>query len=85
VRWRQLDVESAERFESAGVHHACTSVEAVLFDNQDVAVVGAGNSAGQAGRWCRPADEQSGCGRGFDFEPVCRELQKHDRKNKRGG
>jgi len=48
VRWRQLDVEGAERFESAGVHHACTSVEAMLYDSQDVAVVGAGNSAGQA-------------------------------------
>jgi thioredoxin reductase (NADPH) len=48
VRWRQLDVEGAERFESAGVHHACTTVEAALYDNQDVSVVGAGNSAGQA-------------------------------------
>ena len=48
VRWRQLDVEGSERFESAGVHHACTSVEAGVYDNQDVAVVGAGNSAGQA-------------------------------------
>ena len=48
VSWRQLGVEGAERFESAGVHHACTSVEAGLYDNQDVAVVGAGNSAGQA-------------------------------------
>src|SRR5262245_54923789 len=48
VRWRQLDVDGAERFESAGVHHACTSVEAMLYDSQDVAVVGGGNSAGQA-------------------------------------
>jgi thioredoxin reductase (NADPH) len=48
VRWRQLDVEGAERFESQGVHHACTTVEATLYNNQDVAVVGAGNSAGQA-------------------------------------
>src|SRR5262245_38150445 len=48
VSWRQLDVEGAERFESAGIHHACTSVEALLYNNQDVAVVGAGNSAGQA-------------------------------------
>ena len=39
---------SAERFESAGVHHARTTVEAALYDNQDVAVVGAENSAGQA-------------------------------------
>ncbi len=48
VRWRQLEVEGAERFESAGIHHACTSVEAMLYDTQDVAVIGAGNSAGQA-------------------------------------
>src|SRR5205814_1414010 len=48
VRWRKLEAQGAERFESQGVHHACTSVEATLYDNQDVAVVGAGNSAGQA-------------------------------------
>lgn len=48
VRLRRLDVANADRFESAGIHYACTSVEAILFDGQDVAVVGAGNSAGQA-------------------------------------
>jgi thioredoxin reductase (NADPH) len=48
VRWRKLDAEGAERFESAGIHYACTSVEAILYDTQAVAVVGAGNSAGQA-------------------------------------
>ena len=48
VRWRKLDAAGAERFESAGVHYVCTSVEATLYDTQDVAVVGAGNSAGQA-------------------------------------
>jgi thioredoxin reductase (NADPH) len=48
VAWRQLDAEGAERFDSAGIHYACTSVEAMLYDNQDVAVVGGGNSAGQA-------------------------------------
>jgi thioredoxin reductase (NADPH) len=48
VKWRKLDAEGADRFESAGVHYACTSVEAILYDTQDVAVVGAGNSAGQA-------------------------------------
>jgi thioredoxin reductase (NADPH) len=48
VKWRKLDAEGAERFESAGVHYACTAVEAVLYDSHDVAVVGAGNSAGQA-------------------------------------
>lgn len=48
VRWRKLNAEGAERFESAGIHYACTSVEALLYNNADVAVVGAGNSAGQA-------------------------------------
>src|SRR5206468_1815224 len=38
VRWRKLDVSGAERFESAGIHYACTSVEAILYDAQDVAV-----------------------------------------------
>lgn len=48
VKWRKLDAEGADRFESAGIFYACTSVEALLYDNEDVAVVGAGNSAGQA-------------------------------------
>lgn len=48
VHWRKLEVPNAERFESAGIHYACTTIEAVLYDKQDVAVVGGGNSAGQA-------------------------------------
>jgi thioredoxin reductase (NADPH) len=48
VRWRKLDVPGAAKFERAGIYYACTSVEALLHQNCDVAVVGAGNSAGQA-------------------------------------
>ncbi|MFO0896528.1 MAG: FAD-dependent oxidoreductase [Pirellulales bacterium] len=48
VRWRRLEAPGASRFERTGVFYACTTVEAHLFDKQDVAVVGAGNSAGQA-------------------------------------
>ena len=48
VDWRRLDAEGASRFESAGIHYVCTAVEAMLYDNQDVAVIGGGNSAGQA-------------------------------------
>jgi thioredoxin reductase (NADPH) len=48
VRWRRLEADGAARFAGAGIYYACTSVEADLFDAQDVAVVGAGNSAGQA-------------------------------------
>jgi thioredoxin reductase (NADPH) len=48
VRWRRLDAEGAERFTGAGIYYACTTVEADMYDGADVAVVGAGNSAGQA-------------------------------------
>lgn len=48
VHWRKLEATGTERFESAGIYYACTTVEAILYDKQDVAVVGAGNSAGQA-------------------------------------
>ena len=48
VRWRKLPVAGAERFESAGVHFVCTAVEAALYDDRDVVVVGGGNAAGQA-------------------------------------
>ncbi len=48
VGWRRLEAEGAERFTSAGVYYACTTVEADLYHGSDVAVVGGGNSAGQA-------------------------------------
>src|SRR5262249_45379351 len=48
VRWRRLQADGADRFAGAGIYYACTQVEADLFDSQDVAVVGGGNSAGQA-------------------------------------
>jgi thioredoxin reductase (NADPH) len=48
VRLRRLEADGAERFAGAGIFYACTRVEADLFDAQDVAVVGGGNSAGQA-------------------------------------
>jgi thioredoxin reductase (NADPH) len=48
VRWRRLDAKGFEQFEARGIYYACTSVEADLHQGQDVAVVGAGNSAGQA-------------------------------------
>src|SRR6266480_1738129 len=48
VHWRRLEADGADRFTGAGIYYACTTVEADLYDNTDVAVVGAGNSAGQA-------------------------------------
>jgi thioredoxin reductase (NADPH) len=48
VTWRRLDVPGADKFERAGVYYACTSVEIRSHEKTEVAVVGAGNSAGQA-------------------------------------
>ena len=48
VRWRRLEAAGADRFTGAGIYYACTTVEADLYDRTDVAVVGGGNSAGQA-------------------------------------
>jgi thioredoxin reductase (NADPH) len=48
MHWRKLDVPGADRFERQGIYYACTSVEAFLHRGQEVAVIGAGNSAGQA-------------------------------------
>ena len=44
----RLEANGADRFTGAGIYYACTTVEADLYDGADVAVVGAGNSAGQA-------------------------------------
>jgi len=48
VRWRRLEAQGARRFERAGVYYSCTTVEAYAHDEQDVVVIGPGNSAGQA-------------------------------------
>jgi thioredoxin reductase (NADPH) len=48
VSWRKLTAKGAERYERAGIHYACTTVEGYLYRDHDVVVVGAGNSAGQA-------------------------------------
>jgi thioredoxin reductase (NADPH) len=48
AKYRNLDVPNYGRFEYQGVHYAATSMEAGLCLNEEVVVVGAGNSAGQA-------------------------------------
>jgi thioredoxin reductase (NADPH) len=47
-RYRRLPVPRLEEFEGASVHYAATQVEAQLCADDPVAVVGGGNSAGQA-------------------------------------
>ena len=46
--YQKLQVRNYERFEYQGIHYAATSMEAGLCRDQDVVVVGGGNSAGQA-------------------------------------
>ena len=46
--YRELDVEGCDKFEGRGVYYAATLTEALLCQGSEVAVVGGGNSAGQA-------------------------------------
>lgn len=48
ARYRKLELPQLEEFEGTSVHYAATLVEARLCRQQEVAVVGGGNSAGQA-------------------------------------
>jgi thioredoxin reductase (NADPH) len=48
AQYRTLDVADLPRFLGSGVYYAATHLEARLCDNDEVIVVGGGNSAGQA-------------------------------------
>jgi len=48
ARYRRLSIPNLEAFEGASVHYWASPLEAKLCAGQEVALVGAGNSAGQA-------------------------------------
>jgi thioredoxin reductase (NADPH) len=48
ARYRRLDVTNYEAFENRGLFYAATAMEALLCRDQEIVVVGGGNSAGQA-------------------------------------
>jgi thioredoxin reductase (NADPH) len=48
ARYRRLAVDGLEAFEGASVHYWASPLEAKLCSGQEVALIGAGNSAGQA-------------------------------------
>jgi thioredoxin reductase (NADPH) len=48
ARYRRLDVGNLDMFEASSVHYWASPIEAKLCANQEVTLVGAGNSAGQA-------------------------------------
>ena len=46
--YRKLDLPDYEKYEGQGIHYAATALEAQLCTNSEVAIIGGGNSAGQA-------------------------------------
>jgi thioredoxin reductase (NADPH) len=48
VRYRKLDLPNLQQFEGVGIHYGATHIEAQLCRDDEVVVVGGGNSAGQA-------------------------------------
>jgi len=48
AKYRKLAVETLSRFEGVGVYYGATFIEAQLCKDEEVIVVGGGNSAGQA-------------------------------------
>ena len=48
VQYRRLDLDRLEEFEGSGVYYAATELEARYCRDADVAIIGGGNSAGQA-------------------------------------
>ena len=48
AQYRRLDLENLAAFEGSGVHYWASPLEGRLCAGQEVALVGAGNSAGQA-------------------------------------
>ncbi|MEO8416236.1 MAG: FAD-dependent oxidoreductase [Ginsengibacter sp.] len=48
AEYKKLDIPNIEKFEGRGIYYAATKMEATICKDQQVAVVGGGNSAGQA-------------------------------------
>jgi thioredoxin reductase (NADPH) len=48
VKYRKLGVASVERFEGTGIFYSATHLESQICQGQEIAIVGGGNSAGQA-------------------------------------
>jgi thioredoxin reductase (NADPH) len=58
VQYRRLPLANLSRFEGLGVYYGATPVEAQLCEDDDVLIVGGGNSAGQAAVFLAPRARQ---------------------------
>ncbi|MFC5526013.1 FAD-dependent oxidoreductase [Rhodanobacter ginsengisoli] len=54
ARYRRIDIENLAMFEGAGVSYWASPVEAKLCEGEEIALIGAGNSAGQAVAFLSP-------------------------------
>jgi thioredoxin reductase (NADPH) len=48
AQYRALEIDNLQRFLGAGIYYAATALEAKLCGNEEIVIVGGGNSAGQA-------------------------------------
>jgi thioredoxin reductase (NADPH) len=48
VDWKRLEVDGAESLQGRGIYYGATLAEAARYEDEDVALLGGGNSAGQA-------------------------------------
>ncbi len=48
AQYRKLDLPNLQQFEGNGIYYGATQVECLLCKNEEIAIVGGGNSAGQA-------------------------------------
>jgi thioredoxin reductase (NADPH) len=48
AQYRKLDLPNLQQFEGNGIYYGATQVECMLCKNEEIAIVGGGNSAGQA-------------------------------------
>ncbi|MFL6436269.1 MAG: FAD-dependent oxidoreductase [Terriglobales bacterium] len=58
AQYRRLALENLSQFEGVGVYYGATNIEAQLCGNEEVIVVGGGNSAGQAAVFLSEAAKQ---------------------------
>jgi thioredoxin reductase (NADPH) len=61
ARYRRLEVPTLQSFEGRGVWYWASPIEARLCRNEEIVLVGGGNSAGQAAVFLRNFAEKSGC------------------------
>src|SRR6202048_2004567 len=75
ARYRRLDVPNPEDFEGRGVWYWASPIEARLCRDEEIVLVGGGNSAGQPAVFLRNFAKKSGCWCAVQVSPIaCRSI-----------